>query len=305
MEPMDQSHARHLIDAARAHARVEGKNMLPVPGAVLFRADQRTPCTSTLYDPCMVIVLQGSKRGFLKGNAFRYDPDTYAVYTAPMPLEVEVLSASPERPFLGVALMLNPGEIAELQLSLASENEMGEDAWDDMEADILPEAVITSPIDQGMRAAVARLIHSLDDPTDARVLGDLARREILFRALRGEQGARLRAVLHRHGRFKRIGDVIREINTDYSRPMTTSEMMGVAGMSKTVLHESFKAVTGLSPLQYVKSIRLHRARVLMLEEGMSARAAAYRVGYASPSQFSREFKRLFGRPPSESQRAAR
>ena len=150
-----------------------------------------------------------------------------------------------------------------------------------------------------MLDAVRRLIRSFDDPADAKVVGELARREILYRVLMGDQGPALRAVVQRQGHLRRIGDVMRMINEDFARPISTAEMMEIAGMSKTVLHESFKAVTAMTPLQFVKSTRLHKAKALMLDEGLSASTAAFSVGYASASQFSREYKRLFGHSPSE------
>ncbi len=138
-----------------------------------------------------------------------------------------------------------------------------------------------------------------DKGPEARVVGPLIRRELLYRILVEEQGGMLASVVQRHSHFERIGGIMRQVHEDCASPLSTDAMADMAGMSKTKLHETFKSITSMSPLQYVKSIRLHQARVLMLNEGIPASTAAFRVGYASASQFSREFKRFFGVPPSQ------
>lgn len=274
----------------RTYARVEGLNDSPVDGVCVYRTDSLMPRTPVIYDPCLVIVVQGCKRGYLDDHIFEYNSSSYLACCVPVPFDVEILEASPEQPFLALGIPIVASEIGDLQMQIDDSDLPDED---------LPYAVDTSPLQGEMLDAVARLVRTFDSSSNANVLGPLIRREILYRVLTSEQGGAMRAVVQRKSHFRRIGDVMRTIHDDCAQPVTTADMMRIAGMSKTTLHKSFKAVTAMTPLQFVKSVRLHQAKALMLNEGLSASTAAYQVGYASASQFSREFKRLFGLPPSE------
>ena len=274
----------------RPYAKVEGLNDSPVDGVCVYRTDSVMPRTPVIYDPCLVIVAQGCKRGYLDDHVFEYNSSSYLACCVPVPFDVEILEASPEQPFLALGIPIIASEIGDLQMQIDDSDLPDED---------LPYAVDTSPLQGEMLDAVARLIGTFDSASNANVLGPLIRREILYRVLTSEQGGAMRAVVQRRSHFRRIGDVMRTIHDDCAQPVTTADMMRIAGMSKTTLHKSFKAVTAMTPLQFVKSVRLHQAKALMLNEGLSASTAAYQVGYASASQFSREFKRFFGLPPSE------
>ena len=274
----------------RPYAKVEGLNDSPVEGVCVYRTDSLMPRTPVIYDPCLVIVVQGCKRGYLDDHIFEYNSSSYLACCVPVPFDVEILEASPEQPFLALGSPIVASEIGDLQMQIDDT---------DLPDEGLPHAVDTSPLQGEMLDAVARLIRAFDSASNANVLGPLIRREILYRVLTSEQGGAMRAVVQRKSHFRRIGDVMRAIHDDCAQPVTTADMMRIAGMSKTTLHKSFKAVTAMTPLQFVKSVRLHQAKALMLNEGLSASTAAYPVGYASASQFSREFKRLFGLPPSE------
>lgn len=278
-----------LARLLRPHATAEGLVPAPVPGVAVFRADAPTECGPCIYDPCVVIVIQGSKRGYLGTQTFNYDTSSYLTFSVPIPMEAEIIEASPEAPFLGICLAIEPAVISEIQLSIDSEV-MPEAAY--------PDAISASPLDAPLNDAVRRLIETFKAPSDSRILGPMIVREIFYRVLLGNQGGALRAAVNRQGHYHRISQIMRSIQSDSAAPYTTAELAQRAGMSKTTFHESFKAIASATPLQYIKSIRLHQARNLMLNDGLSASAAGYRVGYTSPSQFSREFKRLFGVPPS-------
>jgi len=283
-----------LAQSVLRHAPREGLNLPPVEGVCVYRAHHRQKREPVVYDPCIVIVVQGAKRGYHGRCEFRYDSSTYLTFALPLPIEAEIVEASPERPFLCMAIALDLAEVTDLVL------ELGEPAeWRTHSSKVLT----ASPLTDDLRGAVERLVTAMDNEADARVLGPMARREILYRVLMSEQGASIAAMLRRHGNYERIGTVMRRIHEDCAAPISTEQMAAMAGMSKTVLHETFKSVTTMTPLQYVKSIRLHRARLLMLNEGLPASAAGFRVGYASASQFSREFKRFFGTSPSQSLQA--
>ena len=161
-----------------------------------------------------------------------------------------------------------------------------------------PRGIYATPLNAALGGAVIRLLECLGDATEARILGPQIVREIVYRVLCGEQGNALRALAVRHTHFARIGKVLRRVHTEFSCPLDVETLAEEASMSVSTFHHHFKAVTSTSPLQYVKTIRLHQARLLMVHEGLNAGVAAQRVGYESPSQFSREFKRLFGSNPS-------
>ena len=282
--------SQKLIDRVQTHATAEGPNISPVPGVSVYRADHRTECSPAIYEPCVIFVVQGSKRGYLDGHTFDYNPSTYLAFSLPMPVEAEILEAAPDKPFLGLGLKIKPAEVSDILLQLGDAAPAPK---------VEPHAIASSPLTADIMDALERLVAVFDKGPDAHVVGPLIRRELLYRILMGEQGGMLASVVQRHSHFERIGGIMRQVHEDCASPLSTDAMADMAGMSKTTLHETFKSITSMSPLQYVKSIRLHQARVLMLNEGVPASTAAFRVGYASASQFSREFKRFFGVPPSQ------
>jgi len=168
-----------------------------------------------------------------------------------------------------------------------------------------PLSLMSSPMEATMCASVLRLLEALNQPLEARVLGPALLRELYFRVLTGEQGAALRAALAMQGQFGKVGRALRRIHAAYAQTLDLPALAREAGMSVPSFHSHFKAITRSAPMQYVKSTRLHQARLLMLREGMTAEAACHAVGYTSASQFNREFKRLFGQPPAAEVRRMR
>jgi AraC-like DNA-binding protein len=162
-----------------------------------------------------------------------------------------------------------------------------------------------TPLDCRLSETAVRLLECLSDPVEARILGPQIVREITYRVLCGNQGGALRAAAALHSRFGQVNVALQRIHAEYAKNLTVEELAGAAGMSQSTFHQNFKAVTSTSPLQYLKLIRLHKARMLMVYEGLRAGTAAERVGYESPSQFSREFKRFFGATPVEETAAVR
>lgn len=277
-----------LPETLRRHAVTEGLSETPVPGVKLFRADTKTPRAPCVYEPCVVVIVQGSKLGFFGSHAFEYGAASYTVFSVPIPMEAQITAASPERPFLGLALPVDAALIADLQMRIDDEV---------VPASKTTGSIAVSPVDAPMADALERLVASFDHGPDARVLGPMIIREIFYRVLSGHQGIVLSAAASRHSHYHRISQLLKMIQDDCSVNYSTADMARIASMSKTSLHESFKSITAMTPLQYLKSIKLHQARLLMMGEGLSVSAAAYHVGYTSASQFSREFKRLFGVPP--------
>jgi AraC-like DNA-binding protein len=163
----------------------------------------------------------------------------------------------------------------------------------------VPRGVYSIPLTDELISATIRLLECLKDPLDSRILGNQTVREIIYRVLCGEQGGALRALAARHSHFGQIAKVLRRIHSEYNTKLDVESLASEANMSVSTFHHNFKAVTAASPLQYLKSIRLHKARMMMVQDGLNASTAAGTVGYESPSQFSREFKRFFGNSPMD------
>ncbi|HEV8578031.1 MAG TPA: AraC family transcriptional regulator [Thermoanaerobaculia bacterium] len=271
----------------------EGRNASPWPGLTFFRASRPSVRIPVVYEPCLCFVAQGKKRAFLGGRAYTYDPQNYLVLSVPLPIESEILEASPQEPFLSLALRIDVAEVSDLLLEMA--------AAEPRPARSQPAqpGIFVSRMHDPLAGVVLRFLDALEDSMDRRILAPLAVREILYHVLAGEQGGLLRAVALHDGRSHRIAHVLRYLNAHYDQPLDISSIANAAYMSPSTLHHTFKAVTSVSPLQYLKRIRLHQARLLMLHDGLSAGEVAHRVGYESPSQFSREFKRLFGVAPTQ------
>ncbi len=275
-----------LLDEVAVH---EGMHPTLIDGVQVFRTSQPLPRAPMVYQPNIVIVGQGRKRAYLGGEAYTYDASNYLVLSVPLPAECEA-DASPEEPILIVAINVEPTMLGEMLL------EMDEPL---PPVASTPRGISTTPMSEDLGGAVIRLLECLKDPLDSRMLGRQTVREIAYRVLCGEQGGSLRALASRDDHFARVARVLRHIHAEYARPLGAEEMARRAGMSVSAFHHSFKLVTASSPLQYLKRIRLDHARRLMAHDGYNASTAARAVGYESPSQFSREFKRLFGVTPVE------
>ena len=234
-----------------------------------------------------MIVCQGSKRGYLGERVYRYDAQHYLVLSVPLPFSTET-DAHPEEPLLAVSIRLDMSAIADLVLELQHHESQDAPA---------PAGIVSTPLDADLADATVRLLRALCSPLEARVLAPAIVRELCFRVLVGAQGGAIRAALASQGAFGRISRALRRIHEDYSQRLDVTTLAGEAGLSVPTFHAHFKTVAGASPLQYIKSVRLHQARLLMIRDRTTAAAAAARVGYESASQFNREFKRMFGRSP--------
>lgn len=261
-----------------------------VDGVEFLRSSRPVPREPVVYDPGIVIVAQGRKRGYLGGRVFTYDAHNYLVLSVPLPFECETVEASPQKPLLGVVVRVTPSSIAELLV------EMDEDL--PLENQV-PQGIYATPLTDKLNGTAVRLLECLQSPVDSRILGPQIVREITYLVLRGEQGGALRALASRHSQFGQVARVLRRIHTEFACSFDIESLAREAHMGVSTFHHNFKAVTSTSPMQYLKSIRLHRARMLMAMEGHNAGTAANMVGYESASQFSREFKRFFGRTPGE------
>lgn len=269
----------------------DGARSSLVEGVTLLRATRSSQPVPALYEPCLVVVAQGQKRFHLPDQVLRYDARNYFLLTVPMPADCETM-VNEEGPFLGMAIRIDLAIVSDLLVKMNAEIRPAETAQREMR-------VSAPPMNMMLSNAAVRLLECLALPTDATVLGPLRVRELLYRVLCGEEGCALRDLLLGNESRTKIHRILQRMHDTYRAPLDVSELAHKAGMSGSSLHLHFKAVTGTSPVQYLKTVRLHKARMLMVQESLGAAPAAERVGYDSPSQFSREFKRFFGVPPAE------
>ncbi|WP_134169679.1 AraC family transcriptional regulator [Paraburkholderia caballeronis] len=270
----------------------EGYNLTALPDVRFLRSNRPLKRTPVLYDPGIVIVCQGRKRGFFGDRVYLYDEQHYLAVSVPVPFTMET-DASADKPLLAIYMHLDFKVAADLMLQIDQRGGQPPAA---------PKGMISSPVDARLGASVLRFLEAMDDPLEAGLLGPALVRELYFRVLTGDQGGSIRAALAAHGQFGKISHALRRIHSSFDEALDVGQLAREAGMSVPAFHSHFKTVTSTSPIQYLKSIRLHQARLLMVRNGVTAAAAAGEVGYESASQFSREFKRLFGLTPAEETR---
>jgi len=245
-----------------------------------------------LLDPTFCVVASGEKKAFVGEEVYTYDPRTYRVLAVPLPVEIEITRASEAEPLLGMALDIDLAALTAVVLEMEDTRPPSDDHHPSR-------GIYTSGVDTDLVSAVNRLLRSVGDAGRREVLAPMAIREILFHLMSGAEGDILRAMALRDGRSQRVSRALRFIRNHYKEPLDVPAIARSAYMSPSTLHHDFKAVTSSSPMQYLKKIRLHEARLLMLREDKTAAGAAREVGYQSPSQFNREYRRLFGAPPGQ------
>ena len=267
-----------------------------------MRSNQAFSRTPVMYEPCICIIVQGRKRAYLGDAMFVYDARQYLVVSAPMPFEADT-EATPDQPLLGIHVGIQQTLAAELALAV-EESQLAESA-NSASTDATAAFMYATRVDDTLAEAALRLLQALASPLEAKILAPAIVREIYFRILMGEQGAAMRAALSQGSHFQKITRALRKIHEGFSDKLDVDSLARESGMSLPSFHLHFKQVTSTTPIQYIKAMRLHKARLLMIRSGMNAYTASNTVGYESSSQFSREFKRLFGRSPLEEVRQMR
>ncbi|QOQ77145.1 AraC family transcriptional regulator [Pseudomonas poae] len=280
---------QRIIELMGSLAPVEGYNLTALDDVRFLRSNRPLHRVPVLYDPGIVIVCQGRKRGYLGDEIYLYDARHYLVVSVPVPFTMET-EATEEEPMLAVYLRLDFTLAAELMLAL-------EDFPASVEAK--PRGMYSSPMDDKLGESLLRFLEAMNTPMEALILGPSLVREIYYRIITGEQGGSMRAALNRQGQFGKVARAIRKIHGCYHQHLDVEALAAEAMMSVPSFHAHFRTVTDTSPMQYLKSTRLHQARLLMLRNDITAATACAQVGYESASQFSREFKRFFGRTPQE------
>jgi AraC-like DNA-binding protein len=270
----------------------EGKNRLktPIPGLNLHRWETPTEPTSYMLAPSICLIGQGRKRLFLGEDIYVYDARRFLITSVELPVVSQIIEASGEKPYLGLTMELNLRMIAQLML----DNDMpsAHPSKDRL-------GIAVSEVSIPLLNAFNRLLDLLDKPEDTQALAPLIQQEIFYRLLQGEQGSRLRQITSLGNHGYQIARAIDWLKENFSKPIKVGELAGKVGLSVSAFHNHFRAMTAMSPLQFQKKMRLNEARRLMLVEHLDVSRAAFEVGYESPSQFSREYSRLFGAPPMQ------
>lgn len=272
---------------------VPKEEMIPsiIKNVNLFRLNHSHPRKPLAYEARIIILAQGQKKVYLGDKTYVYDPFHYLVLSVPLPLECEA-TASPGKPILGLSIDVDSSLVGEILLEMDDPH---------LEVDDLPKGIYCASLTEDLTDAIIRLLETLSSERDKKILGPMIVREILYRILRTEKGGAgaLQALAYRNRRFFQIAKALNKIHESFDSDLDLRTLAMNAGMSISAFHSSFKAVTNTSPLQYIKSVRLHKARILMTREGLNAYNTALRIGYESPSQFNREYKRYFGVSPGK------
>lgn len=279
---------RQLIDH---RASQEGLTETGIQGVSLFKVTEPVRCAPAVYEPCIVAIVSGTKEAIIDGTRHEYDHEQYLCCSVSMPVEAGTPHASLDNPLLGVYISLDTRVLTEL--SIAMEN--AESAIHKPKAGALPPAFALSKWDGDFAEALFRLLQLGHSPTDTAVLGNARLRELYYTVLKGEAGDSMRRAF---GVGNEIARAIDYLASNLHAAVNIEEMASKVGMSRAVLHRKFKQATTMSPMQFVKSMRLNTA-AMHIASGETVQQAALDVGYVSTSQFSREFKRLFGHSPKQ------
>ena len=268
----------------------EGFNASAVDGVSLLRCNRAVGRQPIMYEPSLIFIAQGRKIGYLGERVIHYNAGHYLVQTLPLPFECETY-ASHETPLMGVSIKIDPAMLAELvHTALPSPmSQMGES----------PSPMASVEMTDGMREAVTRLVRALSDPLDAKVMGISRVREVLFEALKGEQGPALRALVHSHGHYSRVIRVLGDLHQHFDQSLNVDDLAQQANMSVSNFHKHFKEIARCTPIQYIKRLRLIKAKLLLAHDDLNVSQTATAVGYKSLNQFSRDYKSFFGSSPKQ------
>jgi Transcriptional regulator containing an amidase domain and an AraC-type DNA-binding HTH domain len=278
-----------LVRLAAQLAPRHGYNFTTSPLVRILRSEAVLHDVPVLYQPGAVFVLQGSKRGSLNGDVFVYDEEHYLAISVPVPFRMQS-DASPERPLLAIYFDFDLQIAAEIILQIEQHRELPVQK---------PRGLVSSKMGPEIGDVLLRLLRALQDPVESAVMSTGLIRELHFRVLLGPQGGAMIAALRQEGVAGRIIKSLNWLRENFGSDTSVAELAHNVGMSIPSYHARFRDLTGTSPIQYLKAIRLHEARLMVARSNRTIAEVAMSVGYASPAQFSRDFKRHFGRTASE------
>ena len=284
------------VDAMRAalarrivsHVAADGVKVTDLPGLTLYRQSSPTACTSSTYEPRLVVFVQGKKRFNVGNTTYLCDGSNFLLTSVDLPVVSQVIAATEKEPILGLLLKLEMPMVREILSQ--QEFHLRKESTD-------TQGMVIGVTSLELLDACIRLVDLLDSPQDISFLGNLIQREIIFRLLRSPQGIHLRAIATLGEQSHRTAKAVSWLRENYAKPLRVEELAEMARMGVSTLHHQFRSLTAMSPLQYQKQLRLHAARERMLKDGLDAASAAFEVGYESASQFNREYSRFFGQPP--------
>ena len=262
----------------------------PISGLRFSRWTTPTPPTSYTHNPSICLIAQGRKRVLLGEESFIYDANHFLISSIDLPIIANIIEASEEQPYLGLIMELDLTEISqlivdsELAFTQAKEAQKG---------------IAVGELSESLLDAFVRLAELLDEGQNIKILAPIIKREIFYRLLMSEQGTRLHQIVTAGSHSHQIAKAIDWLKNNFVKPLSVGDLASYTGMSKSSFYTHFRSMTSMTPLQFQKKLRLSEARRLMLTENLDAMAATFKVGYESPSQFSREYSRLFGAPPSK------
>jgi len=268
----------------------DGARETAIPRLTLARASHMQHPVHAIHEPAFCVLAQGSKRVLLGDEVYIYDSSQYLVVSQNLPVSGQVIDASPEAPYLGLRLSFDVKDIAALALDL----QLGET----LPVRASQRGIFTGELSTTLLDPVLRLVRLLDSPEDVPALAPLVTREILYRLLKSADGWRLAQMAVVDSHSQRIAQAISVLSMRFQEPLRVEDLADEVHMSVSSLHQHFKAVTAMSPLQFQKQLRLQESRRIMISEHVDAATAGHRVGYESQSQFNREYSRFFGLPPA-------
>lgn len=269
------------------YSKSDGENETPIPGVTFFKASSVAEPLPSVYEPCLAIIAQGSKEVMLNDEVYRYAPSQYLMVSVDLPIMNRILQATSAEPYLLMKIAINLQQVSELIVRSRMDF-----------SNAKPErALFVGKLDERMADSALRLARLLDHPQDIPILAEHTLAEIFYYVLKSENGALFAQAALNGSNTQRIARTIQKIRNDYRTTLSVDELAKSVGMSVSSFHAHFKSVTGMSPLQFQKKLRLIEARNLMVSSGSDAASAAYAVGYESASQFSREYARMYGNPP--------
>ncbi|QDK36363.1 AraC family transcriptional regulator [Bdellovibrio sp. NC01] len=280
---------KEILQVAKRIGQKDGVTPTSVSYLSIIRSETPTTLNHGILQPSFCIVVQGAKKIHIGQDIFKYGVGSFVVSAIDLPTSGQIIEASKAAPYLGLKVEFDPKEIAaivmEAKLNLS----------DDIKR--TGPAAFVGQADESLQDAVVRLVKLVDQPEDAAFLADNLKREILYRILRSEYGKNIYRNLIQDQREVGVGRAITWLKNNYNQPLKMEDLAKASNMSVSSLHHKFKAVTAMGPLQYQKQLRLQEARRLIFSGKMDAGSAAFEVGYESQSQFTREYRRLFGAPP--------
>ncbi|HCG7972217.1 AraC family transcriptional regulator [Vibrio parahaemolyticus] len=262
----------------------------PISGLRFSRWTTPTPPTSYTHNPSICLIAQGRKRVLLGEESFIYDANHFLISSVDLPIIANIIEASEEQPYLGLLMELDLTEISQLiadsELAFTQSKEA-------------QKGIAVGELSESLLDAFVRLAELLDEGQNIKILAPIIKREIFYRLLMSEQGTRLHQIVTAGSHSHQIAKAIDWLKNNFVKPLSVGDLASYTGMSKSSFYTHFRSMTSMTPLQFQKKLRLSEARRLMLTENLDAMAATFKVGYESPSQFSREYSRLFGAPPSK------